>query len=74
MLNINANIKQGDKMIKLTKQEALNIWLEHGENLESDTKEFNSVFANKFNLNGLININCFEKIIGFKLDTDNYNL
>jgi hypothetical protein len=64
----------GEKMIKLTKQEALNIWLEHGENLESDTKEFNSVFANKFNLNGLININCFEKIIGFKLDTDNYNL
>lgn len=64
----------GEKMIKLTKQEALNIWLEHGENLESDTKEFNSVFANKFNLNGLININCFEKIIGFKIDTDNYNL
>ena len=64
----------GEKMIKLTRTEALNIWLEHGENLAKDTKDFNSVFANKFNINGLINIDNFEKIIGFKLDRDNYNL
>ncbi len=61
-------------MLKLTRTEALNIWLEHGENLAKDTNEFNFVFVDKFNNNGLINIDIFERIIGFKLDRDNYNL